>query len=317
MPPALALAAFLAAQGLASANPAPAPTLATSPATLPGAVQFDMASKITGRTYRIYVAKPLLPPPKAGYPAVYVLDADTAFPTAASQMTMGQLGGLRPGLIVGVAYPNAGPLETLKLRNRDLTPSQPNASTRAIAQAGAGGGGDYGDAVRFHRFLVEELRPAIETAYPTDPADRTLIGYSLGGLFALHVLFRHPGEFRTVVAGSPSIWWNDREVLADEAAFADAVRSGVAAPRVLITSDGLEQSPAGFVLPPSGPQREQGLQAIAAARMVDNARDLAARLNALKGGPTYVVRYTLFDGETHETGIPAATSRAIGFALEK
>ena len=58
---------------------------ATSPALVPFATQFDVRSKTTGRTYRIYVARPRGQPPAGGWPVVYVLDGDIAFATVASQ----------------------------------------------------------------------------------------------------------------------------------------------------------------------------------------------------------------------------------------
>jgi hypothetical protein len=71
------------------------------------------------------------------------------------------------------------------------------------------------------------------------------------------------------------------------------VRAGKVAPRILITSDAWEQDPASPALPPPGPKRD-------------------AALPGLKG---YAVRYGLFPEETHETGIPAASTRGLVFAL--
>ena len=42
-------------------------------------------------------------------------------------------------------------------------------------------------------------------------------------------------------------------------------------------------------------------------------RELAARLKAVKGPPGYEVRYALFPEETHNSGIPASTSRGVAF----
>ena len=307
------LALALAAAPVAAPASAPATTFTTSPALNPWAVQFDLPSAITGRIYRIYVAKPLGPTPKAGWPVVYVLDADVAFPSLAAQMMMRTVGGDSGAILVGVAYPNA--LATMTLRNRDLTPSQPTAEAVATGDFGKPKAEDFGGGEAFHRFMMQELRPRIAAAYTVDPADQTLMGYSLGGLFTLGVLFRHPEAYRTYVAGSPSIWWNSREVLKDEAGFAAAVRAGKIAPRLLITSDAWEQDPAEPALPPPGPKRDTEVKALAAARMVDNARDLAGRLAALPGRNGYKVRYVLFPEETHTTGIPAASSRGLVFAL--
>jgi predicted alpha/beta superfamily hydrolase len=294
-------------------QPAPIEAPATIPAKLPFAVQFDLPSRITGRTYRIYVAKPIGTAPKGGWPVIYVLDGDMAFPTVAAQDILHSISGGGGAIVVGVAYPNA--MATMTLRTRDLTPSQPMAESAAVGAFDKPKPEDFGGADDFYRFLTEELRPLIASSNPTDPHDQTLMGYSLGGLFTLHVLFHHPGAYRTFVASSPSIWWNGREVLKSEAAFSDAVRSGKTTPRVLITSDGWEQDPPDASLPAAGPQRDAAVKAIAAARMVDNARDLAARLKALPGGKGYVVRYVLFPEETHETGIPAASSRGFTFAV--
>ena len=49
--------------------------------------------------------------------------------------------------------------------------------------------------------------------------------------------------------------------------------------------------------------------------MVDNARSLAARLQEIKGGPGYLVRFHAFDGEDHLTALSASIGRALAFAL--
>jgi len=306
-----AVALALSVTPLAYAAPPPAaapPTLA--PATLDFARQFDLTSKITGRTYRIFVSTPMTPAPKGGFPVLYVLDGNGAFPIANGQAVFTYFGGSKPVLVVGVGYPVA--LAAMTLRNRDLTPTAPGLHDPGdISKAPKPQ--DYGGADAFHRFMMEELRPAIGRLYSVNLADQSLMGYSFGGLFALDVLFKHPTAYRNYVVGSPSIWFNDREVLKGESRFSDAVRSGLAAPRILITSDRWEQSEEAPNLPKSGEDRAKALADMAGFRMVDNARELADRLKALRGGAGYEVRYTLFPEETHQTGIPAATSRGVAF----
>ncbi len=293
------------------ASQTPLPT--TSPATIPLAVQFDLPSKITGRIYRIYVSRPVTPPPKDGYPVLYVLDGDITFATASGQVILASLTGKGASLVVGVAYPNF--IATTTLRGRDLTPSQPNAAARATG--GMGKAEDYGGADDFHRFMMEELRPVIAQMNKVDADNQSLMGYSLGGLFTLHVMFHHPQAYRSYVAGSPSIWWNDREVLGGEKAFAEAVRTRKVAPRLLITSDRWEQDVNSPEMPAAGAARDGAMARMASARMVDNAKELAARLKALKGGPGYEVVYTLFPEETHNSGIPASTSRGVAFVQKR
>ena len=275
------------------------PTLA--PAQMALADQFDLASSITGRTYRIYVSRPGAPPPSSGYEVVYALDADGSFPIVARQLRRAP-----QVLVIGIAYPDSA--ASSRLRMRDLTPSQPNDA----AYANFNGGqipNDFGGAEGFHRFMVEELRPQIARLYPVNREHHSLMGYSLGGLFALHVMFTQPNAYQRLFIGSPSIWWNGGEVLKDEAGFAAAVRAGKAAPRILITSAQWEQGDGDPSLPRSGPARERRL----ASKMVDNARDLASRLKALGGAAGYEVNYSVFAEERHDTGIPAAFSRGANF----
>jgi predicted alpha/beta superfamily hydrolase len=276
------------------------------PAQMALADQIDVASKITGRTYRIYLNRPAAPAPEGGYAVVYVLDADSSFTIVARQLRRAS-----DVLVVGIAYPDAA--RSGILRMRDMTPSQPDAATRVFASEGAVPD-DFGGAEAFHRFMVEELRPLVAGLHPVDARRQSLMGYSLGGLFALHVLFNHPDAYQSLVIGSPSIWWNGREVLKDEDKFAAAVRSAKAAPRILITSDQWEQGDGDDPgLPAAGPERQSRLAMLKSARMVDNASELAARLKALKGGPGYEVKYSVFPEESHNTGTPAAASRGANF----
>ena len=67
---------------------------APEPASLPNSVRFDMASKIAGRTYRVWVFKPFGPPPEAGYPVIVTSDASLTFAIAATMSgAMGLTGG--------------------------------------------------------------------------------------------------------------------------------------------------------------------------------------------------------------------------------
>ena len=69
-----------------------------------------------------------------------------------------------------------------------------------------------GGAESFHRFLEEELIPSIDESYRTH-SFRILVGHSLGGLFAVESLSRHPGLFQATIALSPSLYWNQFEWL--------------------------------------------------------------------------------------------------------
>ncbi len=292
---------------------APASTAtADAPVTLPGCVQFDLASEISGRTYRIFVYLPLIPAPPEGYPVVTVTDGNMNFALA---MVMGHMFSFqaKPAIVVGVGYPTNAPADLMRLRVRDMTPDMPLGNVPPSPGLPEATPENYGGAELFRRFLVEELRPAIAAHWSVDPNHQTLYGYSLGGLFTLVALFADPTAYKTFVAASPSIWWNDRAVLEGEAAFARGVEAGEIAPRVLVTIGEHEQDPP--KAPPPGMTEKAAAELIARGRMVDNARELGARLAALKGRDGYEGRFHLFAGEDHLSAMAAAVGRAMDFAL--
>jgi predicted alpha/beta superfamily hydrolase len=256
-----------------------------APVVIPRAVQYDLKSKITGITYRVMVATPFRADPDIAYPVFYVLDGNQYFGSAAEAMTrLSTLKDVQPAIVVGIGYPTEDPTEVTRLREFDLTPS---GSRVARANGKMSGGGDA-----FLKAIEEEIKPFVAAHYKIDPTRQILYGHSLGGLMALRELFRNPTEFSTYILSSPSIWWHDKEVLADESAFSKRARSGELHLRIFITSGGDE---------PRG-------------SMVDAASDLAKRLAGLNPKEITVGR-TIFPDEIHASVSMASLNRGIRFAL--
>lgn len=71
-----------------------------------------------------------------------------------------------------------------------------------------------GGADAYLRFLVEELKPAIDRRYRTlaDRDHTVLGGSSLGGLVSLHAALKRPQAFGRILAMSPSLWWDGCEL---------------------------------------------------------------------------------------------------------
>jgi predicted alpha/beta superfamily hydrolase len=93
----------------------------------------------------------------------------------------------------------------MPLRERDFTPTKTSGSP-------ASGGGPA-----FLNFLEHDIIPLIERTYRTIPADRGLLGHSIGGLFALYALEERPALFQRIVAASPVAGW-DHDLLIKSAA---------------------------------------------------------------------------------------------------
>jgi predicted alpha/beta superfamily hydrolase len=292
---------------------------AVSPIVRPDAEQWDMTSQITGRTYRIYVAKPVAtaPVPEGGYPVLYLNDGDFSFHTAADALLMQSVGlEARPAFVVGIGY---GKDWQTASRNRcaDLTPFPPDSATRAILDAAPlTKDASYGEAEDFHRFLTEELRPVIEARYPVDRDETILWGDSFGGLFALYVLFNHPEAYRTYLVVSPSIIWNDRAILNDEEKLIAPLAAGKVSPRIQIVAGEYEETLADHVKMYPGVTREQMQAMLTATGMITNALALADRIRAMDAPGGCEVETYIFERETHLSIVPAAISRGLRFALK-
>ena len=128
------------------------------------------------------------------YPVLYVLDGDIAFGMAASIARYLQIGANIPEVIVvGIGYGSLTK-SVAKKRHRDYRPTE------------------TGGAKNFLKFLNEELIPYIDVNYRTNSGDRTINGYSLGGLFALYTLFTRPESFDNYIIGSPNLSWDDYSI---------------------------------------------------------------------------------------------------------
>lgn len=142
------------------------------------------------------------------YNVLYVIDGglDQDFVHIAG---LGQLGALswtyEPLIIVGVRT-NA--------RQHELTP--PVRDPRYVQEFPTAGG-----AADFRRFLETEVIPYIETRYRAG-GRRALVGESLAGLFVVDTLLTQPAPFNDYIAVSPSLWWDDRALARNAAAFASA-----------------------------------------------------------------------------------------------
>jgi predicted alpha/beta superfamily hydrolase len=168
---------------------------------------FRSAFVEAGRQITVY-----LPPGYDGgdrrYPVMYWHDGQNLFDGGRSYVP-GQIwhaaetathliqnGLIEPLILVGVDH--GGPL-----RIDELTPTKDLRSRRG------GGAKAYG------RMLTEELKPRIDREFRTrwQAADTGLGGSSLGGLATLYLGFRLPQVFGRLAVMSPSLWWDNRNLL--------------------------------------------------------------------------------------------------------
>lgn len=69
-----------------------------------------------------------------------------------------------------------------------------------------------GHSESFIAFIEKELQPFIEKNYKANN-DKTIIGQSLGGLFATEIILKKPQLFNRYIIISPSLWWDNGSIL--------------------------------------------------------------------------------------------------------
>lgn len=278
----------------------------------------EFTSRANGRDYRLKIWLPPTAPPPDGFPVIWVLDG-SAYQGLVSDMVRSRSvfsHEIASAAVVGVTYPDGDLPSMMARRSFDFTPTVGDEA-HALANLP---GYQFGGLNGFLDMIENEAIAAVADRAPIDRDRMSIFGHSFGGLAVVHALFTRTALFRNWLALSPSIWWDERIVLASEAAFADRVRRGEVAPRIFIAVGSTEQT-VPRRLPPDIPfTRAQAERWNAQARMVDNAAELAERLGSLQGSSDYCVRYVCADQQSH-AGLPfavanAALDLALGFSDE-
>lgn len=203
----------LAASLLALSLPLPAlAQQAAPPLPLERSAVHTLTAKSNGRTYDVYVKLPPKydTPENAGrrYPVIYLTDGDYTFQVASGVTRLPHNAGkMEQAILVGL--PNAKGEDGMAARRRDLTPWV------NTAMPGPNGGGK-----EFVEFITGQVLPLIDATYRSDPARRTYVGQSYGGLLGLWILFSQPQHFSSYLLTSPSIWYAEKALMALEADYA-------------------------------------------------------------------------------------------------
>jgi len=268
------------------------------PVALPGTLCLDLAGR-NGGQYRVMVAIPRGAPPPQGFPVLYHLDGNAVFASMVEALRIqgarGLATGVTPGVIVGIGYAVDGPFDRQR-RTLDYTPKADPATIGERPDGGAWS--ETGGADAFLAVLEDQVKPLVERLAPIDRSRQALFGHSLGGLFALHLLFRRPAAFARMVAVSPSLWWDSAAMIRGIDAAVAGLPAGRA--RVMIMVGGAEE-----------PAETAGEDAHAARRrshrLITNARIMAERLPADS--------FRILPEENHGSAVHASLGHALRFAL--
>ena len=187
--------------------------LAESAVELSNTVQFELKNEAQ-QPYRIMVSKPEGDLPyTGGYPVVYLLDANAFFASFHEAKRIQEQ--FKHAIIVGIAYPTDLPHDYLR-RAYDLSPPVADELNEPPQ-----GGQD-----ELLSFIEQCVMPEIEQRFKVDKQQQTLFGHSFGGMFTIYALFKQPELFSHYVSVSPSLWWHDHYLLAEELKFVSEVDKG-------------------------------------------------------------------------------------------
>ncbi len=183
------------------ARPCASVAQTAAPDPIPPHETFTLESRSVAETRRINV---YLPPSYGAsaterLPALYMPDGgiEEDFPHVANTLdSLIRLGAVRPFIVVGIENTE---------RRRDMTGPTTIGSDSAIAP-------HVGGSAAFRGFIRDELMPAIRDRYRTT-GETAVVGESLAGLFILETFFTEPALFDSYIVLSPSVWWNDDELV--------------------------------------------------------------------------------------------------------
>ena len=157
---------------------------------------FTIESEVLGKGRAVHVCLPWgYAEREERFPVLYLIDGGVQqdlVPVVGFQALATLSAQYREFIVVGV--------ETENRRFELTTPSEVAYDLELIPSNGG--------AEDFRRFLVEELRPWVDSSYRTSGED-VVLGESLAGLFIVDTFLRAPASFDSYIAVSPSLWWNE------------------------------------------------------------------------------------------------------------
>ncbi|OEH53410.1 hypothetical protein AQ616_17075 [Oceanobacillus sp. E9] len=174
--------------------------------------KISLYSSFANDTYNLEIYTPDCPVPENGFPAIFVLDGSSHFQLAADVVRLQHIRhtktGVHPSIVIGIAHQDE---DRRNKRFRDFTALSdqvvfPDRMKGKIPDI-------YGGAEQFLKFIDHELFPEMNKHFFINQEKRTLFGHSLGGYFTLYASVHSPSLFDTYLACSPSIWWNDYELI--------------------------------------------------------------------------------------------------------
>ena len=158
-------------------------------------------SEILGEERKVYIQLPEgYEQTQRAYPLLCVLDGEWLYEVVRANLRFYSeyevMGNRYPQMIV-IGIENRD-------RDKDYVPTPDPQDPPMFPTAGK--------ADAFAQFLSAELFPYLAQNYRLSP-NRTVVGWSFGGLFALYAALQHQDLFDSLLCIGPAIWWDDERVV--------------------------------------------------------------------------------------------------------
>jgi len=231
-------------------------------------------SNTNGRDYEIYISLPVdyFQNETTFYPVLYCTDGNYAFNLVSNIVNILTFPReeIPRVLVVSIGYKIKDLMDFVANREIDLLP---NNDSEVVG------------ASKFLSFISDELIPYIESNYRVKQNDRTLMGYSMGGLFSLFAMFSKPEIFKGYYAGSPFLRYDDKVIFKYENEYADTHKD---LPVHLFMSFGSLENKSS----------------------ISSMYEMAGCLESRKY-PNLKLDTHIFEDETHNSCVPGGVSRAL------
>ncbi len=255
--------------------------------------EFTLTDPTTGLEQIVSISLPVRHAGLDEVPLLVCLDGPWVFGTVRDATRIMSMGGEAPeAAVVGLSFSDRSMGEYLRQRARWYTPT-PWVPPEITGVKGIEAH-ECGRAAEYLAVIQDTILPRVEAEHlgGIPVSQRWLIGHSFSALFGLRTLFAAPTAFDRWLLASPSIWWDDRAVLAEEAAFAEANDDLRADLFVCYGSQEGEES--------QDPR----------FRMGGNVDDLVHTLQT-RSYPGLNLRSRVLDGDGHSSSIGAAMSHGL------
>ena len=267
---------------------------------------FEMQAKHIDQVYRIQVALPMnyALDMDTRFPVIYVTDADMVFGTASEIGFLAEQDSLAPNIapaiIVGIGYDDPAMLGFN--RTRDFTPEDVlddwfiDYQEQSLGIPVVTGGADA-----FLDFIENELHPEIRSRYRVEGDTAALMSNSMGGVFGYYAFLKNSALFDRYWIGSPAIFGRGTYLVEQ---LPERLEAGFDRPTHIYMSLGEYERT----------RTANGLQGDMFQQAAGSYTTINEQLSKIKD-PNFSYESKEFEGETHNSVVPAAMSRAYRFLM--